>query len=138
MTSPSTQADTPAQGTLLKGQCHCGGVQVSLPADTFGIVACHCGDCQRLHGNFFAMLAAATADVHWSGELSPQWYDSSPAAMRAHCPRCGSRLAKQPSQGGRTLLSAGLFDRDLPRRIQKQVWTESHPNWYDIPEQSAA
>lgn len=121
----------------LQGHCHCGGVRVSLPADTFGVIACHCEDCQKLHGNFFAMLAAPTADVEWSGELQPQWYASSAQAQRAHCPRCGSRLAKVPANGERTLVSVGLFSRHLPRTIQKQVWTESHPDWYDLPQQAA-
>jgi hypothetical protein len=117
----------------LEGQCHCGGVKVSLPADAFGVVACHCGDCQKLHGNYFAMLAVPTEAVQWSGELSPLWYDSSPQARRSHCPRCGSRLAKMPADGQRTLVSVGLFPRDLPRRIRKQVWTDAHPDWYDLP-----
>jgi hypothetical protein len=119
--------------TRLEGQCHCGGVKLSLPADAFGVVACHCGDCQQLHGNFFAMLAVPTEAVQWSGELQPQWYDSSPQARRSHCPRCGSRLAKMPADGQRTLVSVGLFPRDLPRRIRKQVWTDAHPDWYDLP-----
>lgn len=118
--------------STLVGQCHCGGVIVSVPGDAFGLVACHCDDCQRLHGNFFAMLVVPSVQVNWSGELMPQWYDSSPQARRSHCPRCGSRLAKQPADGQRMLLSAGLFGRDLPRRIRRQVWTESHPAWYDL------
>jgi hypothetical protein len=122
----------------LEGQCHCGGVKLSLPADAFGVVACHCGDCQKLHGNYFAMLAVPTEAVQWSGELQPQWYDSSPQARRSHCPRCGSRLAKMPSDGQRTLVSVGLFPRDLPRRIRRQVWTEAHPDWYELPATDAA
>lgn len=117
----------------IEGQCHCGGVQVSVPADTFGVVACHCEDCQKLHGNFFAMLAAATDDVAWCGDLAPQWYASSAQAQRAHCPRCGSRLAKVAAGGSRTLLSVGLFSRHLPRTIQKHVWADSHPDWYRLP-----
>jgi hypothetical protein len=115
------------------GRCHCGGVQVSVPADAFGVIACHCGDCQQLHGNFFAMLAVPAHEVQWSGALQPQWYASSPQAQRSHCPRCGSRLAKQPAAGGRCLVSVGLFPRELDRRIRKQVWADSHPRWYDLP-----
>jgi hypothetical protein len=117
----------------LQGHCHCGGVQVSAPAGAFGVVACHCDDCQRLHGNFFAMVVAPAAEVVWSGELAPQWYDSSPQAQRAHCPRCGSRLAKRPIGGERGMLSTGLFGRHLPRRIEKQVFTDTHPDWYTLP-----
>jgi hypothetical protein len=116
----------------MEGHCHCGGIQVSMPADAFGIVACHCEDCQKLHGNFFAMLVAPREDVIWPGDLAPHWYASSPQARRAHCPECGSRLAKEPAGSSRMLVSAGLFSRHLPRRIQKQVWADSHPSWYDL------
>ena len=34
-------------------------------------------------------LVAPVAEVVWSGDLAPQWYDSSAQAQRAHCPRCG-------------------------------------------------
>ncbi len=122
----------------LLGQCHCGGVKVSVPQQACGVVACHCEDCQRLHGNFFAMLAAPADSVVWSGDLQPQWYDSSPASRRAHCPRCGSRLAKQARDSNRVLVSAGLFSRHLPRRIERQVFTESKPDWYDLPASSPA
>jgi hypothetical protein len=131
----SARAPDPGETEMerLQGRCHCGGVQVSLPADAYGVVACHCGDCQRLHGNFFAMLVAPGDAVEWSGELAPAWYDSSPEAQRAHCPRCGSRLAKRPRSGARTMVSVGLFDRHLPRRIMRQVWTDAHPDWYTPP-----
>lgn len=122
----------------LEGQCHCGGVKVSLPASAFGVIACHCADCQKLHGNFFAMLAVPTDEVQWAGELKPQWYDSSPQARRSHCPHCGSRLAKVPADGQRTLLSAGLFSSKITRRIVKQVWIDSHPDWYDPPQTEPA
>lgn len=117
----------------LQGQCHCGGVRVSMPGDAYGIVACHCGDCQRLHGNFFAMLVAPGDAVQWSGELDPAWVDTSAASQRAHCPRCGSRLAKRPRDGGRVMVSAGLFGTLPGRRIVRQVWTESRPDWYELP-----
>lgn len=117
----------------LEGRCHCGGVTVTIAADSPGVVACHCDDCQRLHGNFFALLAADASDVQWGGELLPQWYRSSPEAQRAHCPRCGSRLAKQADGAARTLVSAGLFGRHLPRRAVRDLHADSRPDWYAPP-----
>lgn len=116
----------------LEGHCHCGGVKISIPGDTPGVVACHCEDCQRLHGNFFALLAADAGQVQWAGDLTPQWYDSSPRARRAHCPRCGSRLAKQASGSDRLLLSAGLFGPRLPRGIVRHLFVQSRPDWYAV------
>ncbi|MEZ4404910.1 MAG: GFA family protein [Polyangiales bacterium] len=117
----------------LVGSCHCGRVRVHAPEDSVGVVACHCADCQKLHGNFFALLAADEGAVRWEGEEHVRWYRSSAANERGFCAHCGSRIAKRPVEGSRVMLSAGLFDRDLPRRVVKNLWVEQKPDWYDAP-----
>lgn len=117
----------------LVGSCHCGRVRVHVPGDVPGVVACHCADCQKLHGNFFALLAAAKGDVRWEGEEHVTWYRSSSENERGFCTHCGSRVAKRPLEGSRIMISAGLFDRTLPRRVVKNVWEEQKPAWYDAP-----
>ena len=124
-------ASTPT--SELHGSCHCGRVRVTMPGDAAGVVACHCADCQKLHGNFFALLAADRAAVRWEGEEHISWYRSSPANERGFCTTCGSRLAKRPVEGTRIMVSAGLFERDLPRKIVRNLWLEQKPAWYDEP-----
>lgn len=111
------------------GHCHCGAVTVEVPATAAGVITCHCDDCQRLHGNFFAFLAAPTAEVRWTGESHMQWYNSSPAARRAFCARCGSRLAKAPVGGERMLVSIGLFGPVTGRRVVKELYADHKPDW---------
>lgn len=120
----------------ITGSCHCGRVRVTMPGDSVGVVACHCGDCQKLHGNFFALLAAERSTVRWEGEEHIQWYHSSAANERAFCKHCGSRLAKRPVEGNRIMVSAGLFPRDLPRTVIKNLWDEQKPAWYAAPKVS--
>jgi hypothetical protein len=124
MTSPSDE---------LHGSCHCGRVRVTMPASSTGVIACHCADCQKLHGNFFALLAAERSAVLWEGEENIQWYRSSPANERSFCAHCGSRLAKRPFEGSRIMVSAGLFDRSLPRKVLNNLWLEQKPAFYDAP-----
>lgn len=118
---------------VLAGACHCGRVRVTMPEGSAGVVACHCADCQKLHGNFFALLAAARADVRWEGEEHIQWYRSSAENERGFCRQCGSRLAKRPVAGDRIMVSAGLFDRALPRKVVRNLWLEQKPDWYEAP-----
>ena len=86
-----------------------------------------------MHGNFFAMFAAPTADVQITGGDSLVWYRSGPKAQRAFCGRCGSRVAKQPDGSDRILLSEGLFGRTTGARLRRHVFAESKPDWYDLP-----
>lgn len=125
-------SDTPS---TITGSCHCGRVNVTIPADAIGVVACHCGDCQKLHGNFFAMLATSQDAVTWSGQEHIRWYESSPQAKRAFCDHCGSRLAKAPQGSPRQLISIGLFERALERQIIKNVFADSKPHWYSLPQE---
>ena len=117
----------------LVGSCHCGKVSVRLPESSVGVVACHCADCQVLHGNFFALLATDRDAVRWQGEEHVAWYRSSAANERGFCTTCGSRIAKRPVEGAKIMLSAGLFGRALPKTLMKNLWLESKPDWYETP-----
>ncbi len=117
----------------LTGACHCGRVKVHVPEGSTGVVACHCADCQKLHGSFFALLSADRGAVRWEGEEHVHWYRSSPENERGFCAHCGSRLAKRPVEGTKIMVSAGLFDRSLPRRTVKNLWVEQKPAWYEAP-----
>lgn len=119
---------------LFQGHCHCGAVQLRVARErAFGVVACHCSDCQRLHGNFFAMLAAERDAVALDGEDALVHYASSATVTRSFCRHCGSRIAKDAQGSPRLLLAMGLFGRDTGLAIRRQVWTDAHPDWYALP-----
>ena len=117
----------------LTGHCHCGAVTLSLPRAAAGVLACHCEDCQRMHGNFNAFLAASIGEVRITGADALVWYDSSATARRAFCGTCGARVLKEVTPAGRWLISAGLIDAPTGKRIIKNLWETSKPDWYDLP-----
>lgn len=120
--------------TPLHASCHCGRVRITLPALAAGVLACHCSDCQKLHGNFNAFLAAARADLTVTGEDALVWYPSSPDSRRAFCGTCGARVAKELTAAGRWLVSAGLVDGPTGRHILRNLWEQSKPDWYALPQ----
>ncbi len=115
------------------GSCHCGAITVTVPIDAAGVIACHCDDCQKLHGNYFAMIAAPEAAVVLTGEAQHRWYVSSEKARRSFCAVCGSRVFKSANGSGRLLVSVGLFGPETGLRIRKQVFESAKPDWYDLP-----
>lgn len=118
----------------LTASCHCGAVRLTLPRTAAGVLACHCGDCQKLHGNFNAFLAVSRAEVAVEGEDALVWYRSSAESRRAFCGTCGARVAKELTAAGRWLISAGLIDGPTGKRIIKNLWAPSKPDWYSLPE----
>ena len=125
-----TEAST---SEFLSGSCHCGRVKLQVPGNSAGIMACHCADCQKLHGNFFAMLVTDKTAVQWQGDSHIIWYRSSEANERGFCGSCGSRIARRPVEGSKIMLSAGLFDPSLSRSITRNLWLEQKPAWYEAP-----
>lgn len=119
-------------GTLL-ASCHCGAVRLSLPAGAAGILACHCGDCRKMHGTFNAFLAAPIAEITLDGGDALIWYQSSDSSRRAFCGTCGARVLKEVTPAGRWLVPAGLIDGPTGRRIVRNLWERSKPDWYDLP-----
>lgn len=117
----------------LSATCHCGAVHLTLPADAAGVLACHCGDCQKLHGNFNAFLAAPRSSIDIRGEDALVWYQTSATSRRAFCGTCGARVVKELTEAGRWLVSAGLIDGPTGKRIIRNLWETSKPDWYDLP-----
>ena len=121
---------------ILHASCHCGRVQIDLPATSAGVLACHCGDCQKMHGNFNAFLATSINDVVLSGADALVWYQSSDDSRRAFGGTCGARVLKEVTAAGRWLISAGLIDGPSGKRIIKNLWDQSAPDWYVLPQVS--
>lgn len=117
----------------LHASCQCGRVRIALPATAAGVLVCHCGDCQKMHGNFNAFLAASAAEVELSGAEALVWYQSSATSRRAFCGTCGARVLKEVTPAGRWLISAGLIDGPVGKRIIRNLWEQSKPDWYDLP-----
>lgn len=112
----------------LHASCHCGKIRLTLPAAAAGVIACHCGDCQKMHGDFNAFLATPIEDVSVEGGDAMVWYPSSQAARRAFCGTCGARLIKEVTAARRWLVSAGLIDGPTGKRIIKNLWEQSKPD----------
>ena len=117
----------------LNARCHCGKIHLTLPTSAAGVLACHCDDCQKMHGNFNAFLAVPASEVETTGTEHLVWYQSSAAARRAFCATCGARVLKEVTEAGRWLISAGLIEGPTGRRIIKNLWSESKPDWYNLP-----
>lgn len=117
----------------LHGRCHCGQVSFSIPSDSAGVVACHCDDCRKMHGNYNAMLAAPRGDVQFQTDATLHWYASSDKARRGFCTVCGSRLFKDNLGSDRLMVSAGVIDGPTAKRIIRNLWEQSKGDWYDLP-----
>jgi hypothetical protein len=116
----------------LSGRCFCGAVTFAVAEPPSGVIACHCHDCQQMHGTYNPMAAVPRGALSVSGEALV-WFASSAKAQRGFCGRCGSRLFKDNLGSDRVLVSMGSFDGSTGLRLLRNIWTESKGDWYDLP-----
>lgn len=116
------------------GRCLCGAVRITVEAMHPEVDICHCAMCQRWGGAFYAGVKGESVAV--AGEAAVTVYRSSPWAERAFCGTCGSNLWYRFLPTGSRSFLAGLFD--LPRgfAIERQIFVDEKPDWFDIAQES--
>ena len=114
----------------MTGGCACGRVRYSARIAPDEAYLCHCRMCQRSSGAIsLALVNVMLADVQW--EREPDWYDSSPIAVRPYCRECGTSLGFKFKDGSDKMdLTVASFDDPSPFRPKHHFGTESlHRAW---------
>jgi hypothetical protein len=126
----------------MTGGCSCGRVRYSVAVDSDEAYLCHCRMCQRATGSVsIAFRNVKHADVAWDGE--PDWYDSSPIAVRPYCRECGTSLGFKFKEGSENMdLTVASFDDPSRFKPKHHFGVESmHRAWLDtesLPEMRTA
>ena len=115
----------------MTGGCQCGRVRYEAEIENFEAYLCHCRYCQRATGGVsIAFKNLPKAAVRWNQE--PDWYASSPIAIRPFCSRCGTPLGFAFPDGEHMDLTVGSFDDPSPFVPKHNFGVESrHPAWSD-------
>lgn len=121
-----------SQDTETSGGCLCGAVRFRITGTLRQIVACHCGQCQRYHGNFAAYSACDRDRIVFDEQRGLTWFDSSDKARRGFCAECGSSLFWEPTFDGYTSVSAGSLDQTGDLKLVRHIYTCDKPDWYEI------
>ncbi len=114
------------------GGCLCGGIRFAVTGSMREVVACHCGQCRRFHGNFAAYTACPQDRLAVTGTALLAWFESSPCAKRGFCKTCGSSLFWKPSAANYVAVAAGALDDPRDLKLQRHIFTADRPSWYAI------
>lgn len=109
----------------MTGGCACGRVRYSVPIQDDDAYLCHCRMCQRVTGSIsIAFKTVRYEDVAWEGE--PDWYPSSPIALRPFCRECGTSLGFRFKEGSENMdLTVASFDDPSRFRPRHHFGAES-------------
>lgn len=114
----------------MTGGCACGRVRFTAMIPSDDAYLCHCRMCQRASGSVsLAMTSVPIADVTWEHE--PDWFDSSPIAVRPYCRECGTSLGfKFKGEGDNMDLTVAAFDDPSRFKPRHHFGAESiHRAW---------
>jgi len=114
-----------------KGSCLCGGVQFEIKGAVRDVIACHCTQCRKTSGHFWAATQVANENLILKSDKTLTWFQSSDTARRAFCNTCGSSLFWEKKGEGKTSIGAGVFD-DGDLETSKHIYTSDKGNYYEI------
>jgi hypothetical protein len=117
---------------MAKGACLCGSVSFEVTEPLNDPDACHCSQCRRQSGHFWASTDVARAALTVFGAENLRWYASSERVRRGFCGTCGSVLFWDPEGRDRIAVAMGAFDAPTGTRLGKHIFVADKGDYYDI------
>lgn len=121
----------------LTGRCLCGVVVFAAARDGASADACHCSQCRRWSGHYWASVNVDFDTLKFiSGEASVGWFRSSDLVRRGFCRNCGSALFwhpdRHPTHGRRIALAAGALDAPTGLALKEHIFVGDKGDYYRI------
>ncbi|MZR31009.1 GFA family protein [Sneathiella litorea] len=120
------------KGTNKQGGCLCGAVRYEVHGPLRDIISCHCGQCQKSSGHYFAATAASLSNFRLTEERGLKWYTSSNRAERGFCIECGSNLFWRRTGGTHISILAGTLEGKTGLRTVRHIFVADKKDYYDI------
>ena len=111
------------------GSCMCGQVRFEAAGTLRKVIFCHCSQCRKSSGHFFAATAVQKESLTVSGDVS--WFQSSEDAKRGFCAICGSSLFFDAGHNHMSVL-AGAFDGQPDFGAAGHIFCSDKGSYYEI------
>lgn len=118
------------------GSCLCGGVRYKIEGELRSVVACHCSQCRKQSGHFYAATRAEKKNVTIEGEDGLTWYRASENAERGFCKNCGSALFWQADGSDNISILAGSLDGETGLELDRHIFVDDKGDYYSIDDGS--
>ena len=115
-----------------KGGCLCGKVRFETRGDLREVVYCHCSQCRKQSGHYFAATRVEVAKLDIEGADNLTWFAASDDAKRGFCKTCGSALFWRRDEGPNMSILAGAFDDPSPLKAAFHIYVADKGDYYTI------
>lgn len=114
------------------GSCLCGAVAFEISGPMDDVIACHCAQCRKMTGNYWASTHVADADLKFTQQEGLKWFTSSAEAKRGFCKECGSSLFWKMNGAERTSICAGSINGKTDLKLGGHIYCASAGDYYEI------
>lgn len=112
------------------GSCLCGAVSFAASGPLRDAVACHCSQCRRTSGHYWAASSAPLDRFRLTRDDGLAWFASSPRARRGFCRICGASLFWAPEDEARMAFAAGALDGPTGLVIARHIHRGDAGDYY--------
>ena len=116
----------------VKGSCECQGVVFELIGELRDVVFCHCSQCRKTSGHYWAATQVSKGNLNLIKATSLSWYDSSDKARRGFCSVCGSSMFYERKGIDKISVSAGSLEIPTSLNRMRHIYVTSKGDYYDI------
>ena len=117
---------------LIQGACLCGAVRYTVATPFAAATACHCSQCRRQSGHFWASADVPKAALTLSGAEALRWHRASPQVRRGFCGTCGSFLFWDPDGRDTIAIALGSVTGATGTRLARHIYVADKGDYYDI------
>ena len=114
------------------GGCLCGAVRFQARGRLRGVIYCHCSQCRRQTGHYYAATNVDDEKLTVHGAERITWFAASPYARRGFCATCGSALFWKHNEVAETSVLAGAFDQPSGLRGESHIFVVDKGDYYTI------
>jgi len=115
-----------------QGSCLCGAVTFTVTGALPRPDACHCTQCRKQSGHYWASTNVKSNALTISGEDNLTWYQSSKKARRGFCKTCGSFLFWDANTVDEIAVAMGAFDGATDTKLWSHIFVDDKGDYYEI------
>ena len=114
------------------GSCLCGRVRYTITGALPPGDACHCVQCRKQSGHYFASTNIPRAAIAIDGMDNVTWFASSEKVRRGFCATCGSALFWDPPAKDWIAIGMGSLDNPTGTHLEMHIFVAEKGDYYEI------
>jgi len=119
---------------MMQGSCLCGAVTFEAQEPLRPVIACHCTQCRKFSGHFWAATSVPMNRFHLTRSDALRWFRSSDTAERGFCGICSASLFWKPTGEDLMSIAAGSLDGPTGLGIAENWFLDDAGDYYTTPQ----